>query len=82
MKEKRVFYKRGFEFRIVELPCEPYDLSMEELMDYLESFDEESYPVFLINLSMTGAGPWDFADQYCFDCRKSGGTTIKPDFWE
>jgi hypothetical protein len=81
VKEKRVFYKRNYAFPVYEPPCEPYGWPMDELMQYLESFGEEYYPIFLINLTLMDIGPWDIADQLCFDCTKSGGTTTRPDFW-
>ncbi|HJX70376.1 MAG TPA: DUF4249 domain-containing protein [Bacteroidales bacterium] len=81
-KKTRIFYQRGFEFPVVEPPCQRYYLTEDALMEYLQQFDEESYPIFLINTTMTPEGPWDAADQTCFDCTKRGGTLIKPDFWE
>ncbi len=81
VKEKRVFYKRNYEFPVYEPLCKPYGWSMDELMEYLESSGEDDYPIYLINLSLLPEGPWDIADQFCFDCTKSGGTTTRPDFW-
>ena len=82
VKEKRIFYKRSYEFRVVEPSCDFYDLSPNELEEHLQTFGPEDYPIYLINLTLEEEGPWDYADQDCFDCRKSHGTTIKPDFWE
>lgn len=82
VKEKRIFYRRSYEFRVLEPDCDMYELSEDELMEYLEQVPEEAYPVYLINLTLTEEGPWDLADQKCFDCRKRHGTLVKPDFWE
>lgn len=81
VKEKRIFYKRTFEFRIVEPACDPYGLTPGDLTELLEQ-TQQPLPIFLLNLSMTKDGPWDYANQECFDCRKLHGTTVQPDFWE
>lgn len=81
-KQKRVFYKRNFEFSIVEPPCELFNFTPSELEEYLKAFDESEYPIYLINLTETMDGPWDTADQRCFNCRLRNGTTTKPEFWE
>jgi hypothetical protein len=82
VKETRVFYKRRFEFPVVEPPCYRFNFTLNDLTEYLDQFHEEDYPIYLLNLSMTKDGPWDAADQACFDCTKRGGTLVKPDFWE
>ncbi len=82
VKEKRIFCKRSYEFRVLEPYCDRYEYSEDELVEYLEQVQEEAYPVYLINLTLTNDGPWDLADQKCFDCRKRHGTLVKPDFWE
>lgn len=82
LKEKRIFYKRDYLFPVKEPDCDLYNFSNESLMEYLSFINEEEYPVYLVNLTYLPEGPWDLADQECFDCRKRGGTTIRPDFWE
>lgn len=80
--EQRIFVGNNFDFVVYTPPCQPYDLDPEELMVFLASYSKEDYPIFLINLTGLRDGPWDFADQYCFDCRRLGGSVTKPDFWE
>jgi hypothetical protein len=75
--EKRVFAR--VLFRTNKPACIPYGLDMDELMELLGTIDVSDYPVFLLLL---GEGVYDYADQECFDCRKLGGTTNRPDFWE
>ncbi len=82
VKETRIFYTSRHEFRVLENPCLPYNLSENELMEYLGHMDESFYPIFLINTTLLPEGPYDIADQDCFDCTKRGGTVIKPEFWE
>jgi hypothetical protein len=80
--QKRIFVPRNFDFTIYSPACGLYDYNSGELDDLLRRFRKSDYPIFLVNLSLTEAGPWDFAEQYCFDCRELGGTLTKPDFWE
>jgi hypothetical protein len=80
--EKRIFISRDFEFPVYTPPCQPYGLDAQSLTIFLSNYRPEDYPVYLINLSETSMGPWDFAEQTCFDCTKLGGSVTKPDFWE
>jgi Domain of unknown function (DUF4249) len=80
--EKRIFVPRDFDFVIYSPPCQPYDLDAQSLNIFLSSYKPEDYPIFLLNLSGTRQGPWDYAEQTCFDCTKLGGSVTKPDFWE
>jgi len=80
--QKRVFVPRNYDFVVYTPACGLYDLNTAGLNELLKGYRKRDYPIFLVNLSLTEAGPWDFADQYCFDCRKQGGTLTKPDFWE
>ncbi|MBN2275304.1 MAG: DUF4249 domain-containing protein [Bacteroidales bacterium] len=80
--QKRIFVPRNFGFIIHTPYCELAGYSSAELNDFLKAFKKTTYPIFLVNLSLTESGPWDYAEQYCFDCRKRGGTLTKPDFWE
>jgi hypothetical protein len=80
--EKRIFVPRNFDFIIYSPSCAPYGYNAEDLDILLRTYKPRDYPVFVINYSQTEQGPWDFAEQECFDCRKLGGTLIKPDYWE
>jgi hypothetical protein len=80
--ERRIFVPRDFDFAVYTPPCQPYEFDPESLTIFLSGFKPEDYPVFLLNLSGTSQGPWDYADQSCFDCTRLGGSVNKPDFWE
>jgi hypothetical protein len=80
--QKRIFVPRHYDFIIYAPQCDLYDFTPSELQEFLKAFKKKDYPIFLVNLSFSSDGPWDFAEQYCFDCRKLGGTVTKPDFWE
>ncbi|MBN1414817.1 MAG: DUF4249 domain-containing protein [Bacteroidales bacterium] len=80
--EKRIFVPRHFDFSVYTPPCQAYGYDSEALSVLLQSYKPRDYPVFLLNLTGLKEGPWDFADQECFDCTKRGGTTVKPAFWE
>jgi hypothetical protein len=80
--EKRIFVPRGFDFTVYSPPCPPYDLDAQSLNLFLSNYPPEDYPIYLLNLSGTMQGPWDYAEQTCFDCTKLGGSVTKPDFWE
>jgi hypothetical protein len=80
--EKRIFVPRNFDFLIYSPLCMPYELDAQSLTIFLSSYKPEDYPIFLLNLTGLRQGPWDFAEQTCFDCRKLGGSVTKPDFWE
>jgi hypothetical protein len=80
--KKRIFVSRDFDFPIYTPLCMPYNLDAQSLNIYLSSYKPDDYPIYLLNLSGTRQGPWDYAEQTCFDCRKLGGSVIKPDFWE
>jgi hypothetical protein len=75
--EKRIFVK--VHYYKYSLYCTPYGLRGYELLDFLETIDKSMYPVYLLYV---GRGAFDYADQECLDCRKYGGTIIRPDFWE
>ncbi|MBA7520326.1 hypothetical protein ES705_12420 [subsurface metagenome] len=76
--QKRIFVSEPFNFRIFSANC------------YLEIINRTSqlrkytlYPVYLISLSSMGVGlPYGVGFGTCFDCRKGGGKTEKPYFWE
>ncbi len=80
--QKRIFVPRNFDFIIYTPQCDRYDYTASQLRELLKDFKKKDYPVFLVNLTNSEEGPWDFVEQYCFDCRKLGGTVNKPDFWE
>ena len=81
VKEKRFFFKNIGEIPLNFYKCQPEGLDSIELIEFLSSYPPDAYPIFLLNLSTFSFGPWDFADQECFDCSKKGGTLVKPDFW-
>ncbi len=81
-KDKRFFFKNVGEIPVNYYTCIPYGLTSDKLMELLNGYPESEYPIYLINITYLEAGPWDFADQECFDCRKSGGTITMPDFWQ
>jgi hypothetical protein len=80
--EKRIFVPSDFEFPIYYPSCQPYGLDEQSLNVFLSNYDPEDYPVYLLNLSGTSQGPWDYVEQSCFDCTRLGGSITKPDFWE
>lgn len=77
VKEKRIFVQPAM--ATWKPDCDLYGLSRSELMELLATYTQYQYPVYLYVLDM---GVYDFADQECFDCRRRGGTTEPPDFWE
>ena len=85
--EKRIFLKGlGYLYKIFDIYheqlCDPAGFTPGELMEFLRAIDTTEYPIYLYNYSGTPDGPWDYIDQACVDCRKRGGNTIKPDYWE
>jgi hypothetical protein len=80
--EKRIFVPRKFDFPIYTPNCSPYNLDPQDLTVFLSNFGPSDYPIFLLNLTEMPEGPWDYADQPCFDCTKLGGSVTKPDYWE
>lgn len=80
--QKRIFVPRNYDFIIYSPACNPAGYNTADLNNFLKDFRKKDYPIFLMNLSLTAAGPWDYADQSCFDCRKRGGTVNRPEFWE
>jgi len=70
LTEKRIFVSERFDFFPLIVECEPQDL--------LGGIPTNRLPVYLI---MTDHGI-KTAQNHCFDCRVSGGTIEKPDFWE
>jgi len=78
IQEKRIFVRPGI--ITVEPYCFGYDLSPSQLMTELtEEYTEDDYPIWLLEKDRGG---YDFADQRCFDCRRRGGSTVKPYYWE
>jgi hypothetical protein len=85
--EKRIFLKGfGYLYKIFDIYheqlCDPAGFTHGELMEFLRAIDATEYPIYLYNYSGTPVGPWDYIDQACVDCKKRGGNTIKPDYWE
>lgn len=77
VKEKRILFRPAMDTWTPN--CDPHDLTRDELMELLYSYQPNQYPIYLI---MVDFGVYEFADQDCFDCRLRGGTTEPPDFWE
>jgi hypothetical protein len=71
LSEKRVFVSERFNFFPENYDCTPY----------IPIVLPPSYktPIWVI---LDKKGILYLADQDCFDCTKSGGTTEKPDFWQ
>ena len=76
--QKRIFVSERFDFRIWSANCNLAYISRES---YLRRYT--LYPVYLISLSSMGVGlPYGVGYGTCFDCRKGGGVTNRPDFWK
>jgi hypothetical protein len=75
--EKRIFVK--VHYYNYSPYCEAYGLGVDALLDFLGKIDRSRYPVYLLYVTF---GEVDYADQECIDCRKYGGTIIKPEYWE
>jgi len=80
VKENRIFVNSPF--KTWKPYCEPHGLSTSELNDYLSSLGPNLYPIYLYYEDLGLFRIYDFAAQECFDCRKRGGITERPDFWE
>jgi len=78
IRDKRIFVRRP-SMDVLEPNCEPYGLGGAELMELLSGFTPSEYPIYLFTVDMF---VYDYAEQKCFDCRRRGGTTERPDFWE
>jgi len=75
IQEKRITLKNDFEFEVDRYRC---------VLDTVYSLDEfgDIYPYYMISIGMMPPGPpWLYGDQQCFDCRRYGGSTTKPDYW-
>ena len=76
--QKRIFVSEPFDFRIFGAN---YNLEYIFRESILRRYT--LYPVYLISLNPMGVGlPYGVGYGTCFDCRKGGGKTEKPDFWE
>jgi len=75
--EKRIFVKVHY-YKYAP-NCLPYALRGDDLLKFLETFDKSLYPIYLL---FVDRGVFDYADQECMDCRKYGGSIIRPEFWE
>jgi len=76
--QKRIFVSEPFNFRIYSANC---NLQIINRYSLLRRYT--LYPVYLISLSSLGVGlPLGVGYGTCFDCRKGGGITDRPDFWE
>jgi hypothetical protein len=74
-QEKRINVVNEFDFQVENYKC---------VLDTVYSLDEYSdlYPYYMISIGMMPPGPpWLHGEQQCFDCRRYGGTTTKPEFW-
>lgn len=78
VSEKRIFVEGINELVYPPIHC---------LLDTIDGlWDKPSYlrpPFFVIGYGPFGVGPpYGVGTGLCFDCRKGGGTNIKPDYWE
>jgi hypothetical protein len=80
VKEKRIFVSPAIE--VLRPNCDPLGLSTTELNDFLGSISPNQYPIYLYFEDQGLLRVYDYAEQECFDCRKRGGITERPDFWE
>jgi len=76
--ERRIFVNGIRELNYPRVPCIPDTIEYtNEIPGYMP------YPVYLRSVSPMGAGPPYIIGRYlCFDCTSSGGSNIKPNFWE
>lgn len=75
IREKRITVKNEFEFDVEIFRCR---------LDTVYSLDEyrDNYPYYMISIGQMPPGPpWLHGEPQCFDCRRYGGTTTKPDYW-
>lgn len=75
IQEKRINVRNEFEFEVERYRCN---------LDTIYSLDEynDRYPHYMRSIGQLPPGPpWLYGEQYCFDCRRYGGTITKPDFW-
>lgn len=78
--EKRILVQPSIEAQ-TSSSCTPYGLDDATLMAFLGDIGPSLYPVFLFYID--GSPPiYDYVDQHCFDCRMSGGTLERPDYWQ
>ena len=76
--QKRIFISEPFDFRINDANC---NLEIITRSSQLRRYS--LYPVYLISLNPLGVGlPYGVGYGTCFDCRKGGGKTEIPYFWE
>lgn len=75
IREKRITVKNYFEFEVERYEC---------TLDTIHSLDElgDNYPHYMMLIAIYPPDPpWMYGEEWCFDCRKYGGTTTKPDYW-
>ena len=77
--EKRIFVAESFNFGIYDARC-----TLDTIGPDRPLHSYTLYPVYLISLNeIMGRGPpYGVGYGICFDCRKGGGKTEKPYFWE
>ena len=78
VSEKRIFVDGIRELVYPPIQCNLDTISrMDEKPPYLAT------PFYLISFSPIGVGPpYGVGSGLCFDCRKGGGTHIRPPYWE
>ena len=80
VKEKRIFVSPVIATWGPD--CKLYGFTMAELLEFLSFYPKNQYPVYLYSEGVGLMTIYDYANQECFDCRKGGGTVVRPDFWE
>jgi hypothetical protein len=74
-REKRINVKNDFDFEVETYRC---------VLDTVYSLDEfsDNFPYYMNSIGPMPPGPpWLHSDPQCFDCRRYGGTTTKPEYW-
>lgn len=79
-QQKRIIVDRRFNYRIPQYGCKLDTFNSP--MEVYELYPE--YPVYLISLDpeLKPVPPYLSAQLICFDCRRRGGSNIKPDYWD
>lgn len=73
-RTERIMVPNDFDFDVAGYTC-----TLDTALNFDDFFTD--FPYYLISLNPLGGFPYLFGDQHCFDCRKKGGVTEKPDFW-
>lgn len=77
LSEKRIFVNRPPSYVPMRYFICDLDQGDFEAFGYIGWTDENTWPLYVTRSS----GRYALPQQKCLDCRKHGGTIIKPDFW-